>query len=190
VRDFAELAENYQFTPVRMGAGNLSGYLHLHSNETKAVLSSKEFHHFDDDENGWFDLEIEDHRGSRILLHNALTNSQSMGGVSGGKRTGSYTSDIFPNIVILGSENLRKDRRVQSLSFTIEGGENFFVYDVLEWRSFHAHPTGIKCLRRSGAEHGSPRRAWPSAATRTIPTIFTSSTGQEPILMFRWQTQE
>jgi hypothetical protein len=153
VRDFDELAENYQFTPVRMGAGNLSGYLHLHSTETKAVLSSKEFHHFDDDENGWFDLEIEDHRGSRILLHNALTNSQSMGGVSGGKRTGSYTSDIFPNIVVLGSENLRKDRKVQSLSFTIEGGENFFVYDVLERRSFHAQPDRNKVLEaiRRGA---------------------------------------
>lgn len=146
MRGFAELAESYQFIPVRVGSGNVSGYLHLHSTDTKAVLSSEEFHHFDEDENGWFDLEVEDNRGSRVLLHNALTNSQSMGGMSGGERKGSYTSDIFPNIVILDSQNLREDRSVQSISFTIEGGENFFVYDTLEWRSLHAQPDRHKVL--------------------------------------------
>lgn len=155
MRDFAEIAAEYQFAPVRAAAGNLAGYLHLDGKDTKAVLNSAEFHHLDDkdDENGWFDLELEDHRGSRVLLHNALTQSKSMPGSRRGKRSGSYTSTVFPNIVVSGVENLRSDRTLYQMAFQFEGAENFFVYNTIEWRSFHGQSNKRPVLKvvRDGA---------------------------------------
>ncbi len=88
MKSFQEVAQDHKFSPVRALHKDLNNYLHLDKQETKVVLNSKEFHHFEGNENGWFDLELEDHRGFNILLHNALTQSQTMPGVSNGKRAG------------------------------------------------------------------------------------------------------
>ncbi|GAA4643020.1 hypothetical protein GCM10023115_09800 [Pontixanthobacter gangjinensis] len=153
MRSFKQIEADYQFTPIRANVGSLAGYLHLGGPETKVVLNSTDFHHFDDDENGWFDLELRDHRGFQILLHNALSQSQSMPGSVGGKSAGSYTSSIFPNTVIFGTENLRNDKSLHHMSFELEAAENFFVYDTIEWRSMHGQKDKQTVLDaiRSGA---------------------------------------
>lgn len=153
MRSFTEIAEDYRFAPIRGVDGDLTGYVHLDGPNSKVSLNSKGFHHLDEGENGWFDLEIEDHRGRRLLLHNALTQSKSMPGVLDGKRAGTYVSDIFPNTVIIGAENLRKDRTILGMSFEIEGAKNFFVYNTIEWRSFYSQDEKQAVLKaiREGA---------------------------------------
>jgi hypothetical protein len=156
MRRFKELAEENQFSPIRAIDSDLAGYLHLDGTSTKAALNSKDFHHFENDDDGWFNLEIEDHRGSRVLLHNALTQSQSMPGYAAGKSVGSYTSEIFPNIVIFGTENLRNDRTLLQLSFILEGAENFFVYDIIERHSFYGSAGGKSALKSVREEAWKP----------------------------------
>jgi hypothetical protein len=76
-----------------------------------------------------------------------------MPGVLDGKRAGTYVSDVFPNTVIIGSENLRKDRTILGISIEFEGVENFFVYDTIEWRSFYGQDKKQDVLKaiREGA---------------------------------------
>ena len=157
---FVELAEKYQFSPVRTGDGKLNGYLHLDGKKTKAVLNTKDFHHFEDDENGWFDVELEDKQGSTILLHNSLTQNKSMSAFNKGGRGGSYTFDIFPNIVVVGAENLRKDRTLQHLSFEFEGAERFFIYNTIEWHSLYKQPNRKELLKTIREEAWKPERKY------------------------------
>lgn len=157
MRSFKELSKAFKFVPVRSGNPELAGYLHLDGKNSKASLSSKGFHHFDDDENGWFDVEIEDQRGSRILLHNSLTTTQSMGVATANGKAGLYASDIFPNVVVIGTENLRKDRTLSSLSFKFEGAENFFIYDTVEWHSFYNQGSKREVLKAIRKEAWKPK---------------------------------
>lgn len=156
MRSFTDLAKDYQFSPVRSADGELAGYLHLDAKATKAALSSRQFHHFDDGDNGWFDLEIEDHRGSRILLHNALTQSEVMPGSASGRSVGSYTSEIFPNVVVFGTENLRNDQTLHQMAFEFEGAENFFVYNTIEWHSFYRQQNKLGVLNSIRKESWKP----------------------------------
>ncbi|MEM6827032.1 MAG: hypothetical protein AAF553_03740 [Pseudomonadota bacterium] len=159
MKSFAELESENQFLPILKTGGDLAGYIHLDGSDTKVSLTSEGFHHFDGDEVGWFELEVVDRRGSQILLHNALNKSSSMPGLASGKRAGFYTSEIYPNVVIVGAENLRKDRTLSSLSFEFEGAENFFVYDTIEWLSFWQEPRKREVLKHIRKSAWKPPRA-------------------------------
>jgi len=121
--------------PVRVVGheANPTGVLTLGRENSKLIVNSVDFHHFDGDENGWFDLDLLDSRDNNIYFHNALSGTRSFPGAKDGKRAGTYTSEIFPNYVVLDSEHLGEDKSVRRISFQLEGLENFCVYNIFEW---------------------------------------------------------
>jgi hypothetical protein len=146
MRSAAEFEKRYASIPVRlaMKGRSGSGVLSLAGRDTKVTLSSPEYVRERDPHTGWFDLVFEQNDGGKILLHNALTNSTGM--PHGERREWEYR--IFPNLVVLDAEQILPSGKVRSISFTAEGLEEIFYYELAEWQPLHGAPAGtLKALR-------------------------------------------
>lgn len=146
MRSAAEFEKRYASVPVRlaMKGRSGSGVLSLAGPDTQVTLSSSEYQRERDPHTGWFDLVLEQNNGAKILLHNALTNTTGM--PHGERREWEYR--IFPNLVVLDAEQILPSGKVRSISFTADGLEDIFYYELAEWQSLHGAPARtLKALR-------------------------------------------
>lgn len=100
-----------------------TGVLKLDGEKTEVVFTTETKLNFDLDDDGWFQLEIEDCFGFSVLLVDAF--------ISGGSRSfKKRQTKIFANYIIFNSENLSRSKKVKLVRFCLEGFNNFFAYNI------------------------------------------------------------
>lgn len=131
VYSFADLEDKYVSTAVTAVDDEiqLSGRIKLAGKETAADLETNRHFGSAKNEDGFFDLELKENGERRILLHKAFVKQS---GASPFGR-GTFRQLVFPNFVILDSQNLAEGHHVQRISFRIKNLDYFFWYECVEW---------------------------------------------------------
>lgn len=100
-----------------------TGVLKLDGAKSEVVFTTENQLNFDLDEDGWFQLEIEDCFGFSVLLVDAF--------ISGGSRSfKKRQTKIFANYIIFNSGNLSRSKKIKLIRFRLEGLNNFFEYNI------------------------------------------------------------
>lgn len=153
-----ELEKKYSKVPVRFVDGSNTGHgvLSLAGKNTSLTLNTSEYLGGDDAGNGWFNLVLQQNDGSSILLLNALTTASGM--CSGERREWEF--DVFPNIVVLDAEPLLPEGNVREITFSLEGLNDVFCYEIAERQSLYRANPDVKKLLRGlrDIERPYPRR--------------------------------
>lgn len=129
MKDFAAFETKYERTPVRLiDYESATGVLFLKGMDTLLHSTSPSaFHPGPIDENGWFWLRLEAPDGQVILLHHALTLGES-NHRWGDERPDTFSSEIYPNLVVDDIRGLTNDHLVSRVMFRLRGLHYFFYY--------------------------------------------------------------
>jgi hypothetical protein len=145
---FDDLEKRYASQTVRLSSPyDGSGLLELAGQKTNVRLASRNYIVDRDPETGWFDLVLERGR-QKILLHNAVVNGMES------PHPSEWELRIFPNVVVFNAASVLPRKTVRRLTFSADGLEEVFRYDLIEWQSLYEAPKNvlreIKSLRRQG----------------------------------------
>jgi hypothetical protein len=138
VRSFADIEKKYKHLLVEEDGEKPTsgGSLTINGRDTTATLSSDSWLSAQRDRNGWFDIAVRALDGTKLLMYRCVA-TDGIGHTHEKKqgRTRVWEETVFPNYVLFGADALSRDRRLNSLSFTMNRFEEFFHFDSIEWQS-------------------------------------------------------
>lgn len=115
---------------------------------------------------GWFDLLLERTNGEKVLVHNGITTSSK--GIPHPHR-GDWEYRIFPNIIAFDAAALLPKKKVGRLTFTADGLEDLFSYDLLEWQSLYkVDPMAKKAIKDLRKTERAYSRSYDTFSPREI----------------------
>ena len=161
---FSDIESEFGTQPVNWldHAGNSIALLTLNGQESKLVVSSPDFHFLRGDYRGWLDMQLVDRKGDQILVHNALPGIRRMPMTRNSQRVGNYTTEVFPNYIILKSQNLGQNNSVSRICFEFAGADKFFHVDLI--KSLYTHELSdeeAKLLKDIGKKSTPPGKLDP-----------------------------
>jgi hypothetical protein len=146
MRTASELEAAYTAKPVWIGDNKDggSGVLTLAGRQTSVLLTTPEHLRERGGTTGWFDLALQDGRGEKIFLHNALTRQTRFPNRNGAD----WEFELFPNIVVLNAGAIAASGRVLEIQFTADGLEDFFHYELTERQPlYQASSSTLRSIR-------------------------------------------
>ena len=131
MKTFIELEDEFSSEAVWLSDNEkVTGIIQLCGDKSAINLVSKDFFHFDTDENGWLSLRLSGPKGTEMLAHNLLF--QGTGQVYGKELQTVHSARTFPNILVTDTRGLVRNNRVKSVSFQLSGWNNIFYYRYAE----------------------------------------------------------
>lgn len=131
MKTFVELEEEYASEAIWLPDNEkVTGIIQLCRDKSAINLVSKDFFHFDTDENGWLSLRLSGPKGTEMLAHNLLF--QGTGQMHGKELQTVHSAQTFPNILVTDTRGLADNNRVDSVSFQLTGWNSIFYYRYAE----------------------------------------------------------
>lgn len=180
LKDFGNLEREYDGVPIEVSAHpGLTGSLRLDGEKTSVKLLGDFVHAPIETTEGWFDLELTQPSGQRMLLHNAITDGSTT--YHGHANMPRMSYNVFPNVVVDDVKGLTSDHKVASIHFRLPKLDSFFAYDVVEGLDMSKVKSKSSMLRELRYDFRSddelpfvPQSAW---VMHDVPELFAVDVG-------------
>ena len=169
---FDKIEEEFGKKEVSSISPNLSGHgvLTLDKRNTELKFSAKRDESINILGKDFFDLELDANLGSRIFLRNAFCTKQ----ITSGNKLDRSSLSIFPNFVVIDSNNLNSKGKLTEIRFTFQNMYDFFYFkvaDILDIKKISSDTLNIFAKEWSRNSNKTPFNPDNVIVTSQLPRI-------------------